>query len=289
MPPERHLDLRERLGLYARLIRLDKPIGTLLLLWPTLWALWIAGSGMPDLTVVAIFVAGTVLMRSAGCAMNDFADRDIDPHVRRTADRPLAAGLLRPKEALAVAGALSLIAFLLVLALNRLALGLSFVALFLAASYPFTKRFLALPQAYLGIAFGFGIPMAFAALLDDLPAICWWMLLANILWTVGYDTEYAMVDRDDDTRLGIRTSALLFGRHDVAAVAFCHAAFIVIMAGIGHAAGLGRGFIAGLAVAAALLAWQVWRIRHRERTACFKAFLQNNWVGAAVFAGILAG
>jgi 4-hydroxybenzoate polyprenyltransferase len=244
---------------------------------------------MPDLTVVAIFVAGTVLMRSAGCAMNDFADRDIDPHVRRTADRPLAAGLLRPKEALAVAGALSLIAFLLVLALNRLALGLSFVALFLAASYPFTKRFLALPQAYLGIAFGFGIPMAFAALLDDLPAICWWMLLANILWTVGYDTEYAMVDRDDDTRLGIRTSALLFGRHDVAAVAFCHAAFIVIMAGIGHAAGLGRGFIAGLAVAAALLAWQVWRIRHRERTACFKAFLQNNWVGAAVFAGILAG
>jgi 4-hydroxybenzoate polyprenyltransferase len=289
LPPERHLDLRERLGLYARLIRLDKPIGTLLLLWPTLWALWIAGSGMPDLTVVAIFVAGTVLMRSAGCAMNDFADRDIDPHVRRTADRPLAAGLLRPKEALAVAGALSLIAFLLVLALNRLALGLSFVALFLAASYPFTKRFLALPQAYLGIAFGFGIPMAFAALLDDLPAICWWMLLANILWTVGYDTEYAMVDRDDDTRLGIRTSALLFGRHDVAAVAFCHAAFIVIMAGIGHAAGLGRGFIAGLAVAAALLAWQVWRIRHRERTACFKAFLQNNWVGAAVFAGILAG
>ena len=289
LPPERHLDLRERLGLYARLVRLDKPIGTLLLLWPTLWALWIAGSGRPDLTVVAIFVTGTVLMRSAGCAMNDFADRDIDPHVRRTVDRPLAAGLLRPKEALAVAGALSLIAFLLVLALNRLALGLSFVALFLAASYPFTKRFLALPQAYLGIAFGFGIPMAFAALLDDLPAICWWMLLANILWTVGYDTEYAMVDRDDDTRLGIRTSALLFGRHDVAAVAFCHAAFIVIMAGIGHAAGLGRGFIAGLAVAAALLAWQVWRIRHRERTACFKAFLQNNWVGAAVFAGILAG
>lgn len=289
LPPGQQLGFRERLGLYARLVRLDKPIGTLLLLWPTLWALWIAGSGAPDLKVVAIFVAGTVLMRSAGCAINDFADRDIDPHVRRTADRPLAAGMLRAREALAVAGGLSLIAFLLVLALNRLAIGLSFVALFLAASYPFTKRFLALPQAYLGIAFGFGIPMAFAALLDDLPAICWWMLLANILWTVGYDTEYAMVDRDDDTRLGIRTSALLFGRHDVAAVAFCHAAFIVIMVGIGHAAGLGRGFIAGLAVAAALLAWQVWRIRHRERTACFKAFLQNNWVGAAVFAGILAG
>jgi len=288
LPPGRPLALRERLGLYARLVRLDKPIGALLLLWPTLWALWIASSGVPDLKVVAIFVAGTVLMRSAGCAMNDFADRDIDPHVRRTADRPLAAGLLRAREALAVAGGLSLIAFLLVLTLNRLAIGLSFVALFLAASYPFTKRFLALPQAYLGIAFGFGIPMAFAALLDDLPAICWWMLLANILWTVGYDTEYAMVDRDDDLKLGIRTSAILFGRHDVAAVALCHAGFIAIMAGIGQAAGLGKGFAAGLAVAGGLLAWQVWRIRHRERAACFQAFMHNNWVGAVVFAGILA-
>ena len=289
LPPQRHIDLRERLGLYARLIRLDKPIGTLLLLWPTLWALWIAGAGRPNLAVLAVFVAGTVLMRSAGCAMNDFADRDIDPHVRRTADRPLAAGLIRPKEALAVAALLSLIAFLLVLALNRLAVGLSFVALFLAGSYPFTKRFLALPQAYLGIAFGFGIPMAFAALLDQLPAVCWWMLLANILWTVGYDTEYAMVDRDDDLRLGIRTSAILFGRHDVAAVAFCHGAFIAIMAGIGRAEGLGTGFALALAVAGGLLAWQVWRIRHRERDACFQAFLQNNWVGAGVFAGIVVG
>jgi 4-hydroxybenzoate polyprenyltransferase len=289
LPPERHIDLRERLGLYARLVRLDKPIGTLLLLWPTLWALWIAGSGRPNLAVVAIFTAGTLLMRSAGCAINDFADRDIDPHVRRTADRPLAAGRIRPKEALAMAGVLSLIAFLLVLTLNRLTVGLSFVALFLAASYPFTKRFLALPQGYLGIAFGFGIPMAFAALLNELPAMCWWMLLANILWTVGYDTEYAMVDRDDDLRLGIRTSAILFGRHDVTAVAFCHAAFIAIMAGIGHAAGLGLGFMAALAVAGALLAWQIWRIRHRERDACFQAFLQNNRVGAVVFAGILAG
>ena len=286
-PAPLRMPMRERLALYARLVRLDKPIGTLLLLWPTLWALWIAGEGRPDWAVVAIFAAGTVLMRSAGCAINDFADRDFDPHVKRTEQRPLAARRISPKEALLVAAVLSLVAFLLILPLNALVIALSFPALFLAASYPFTKRFLALPQAYLGIAFGFGIPMAFAALDGTLPAICWWMLLAKIFWTIAYDTEYAMVDRDDDVRIGIRTSAILFGRYDIAAVAACHAAFVAIMAAIGTHAGLGAWYFAGLATAAVLAGWQVWHIRGRDRGACFRAFLHNNWVGAAVFAGLL--
>ncbi|MBI1394555.1 MAG: 4-hydroxybenzoate octaprenyltransferase [Betaproteobacteria bacterium] len=277
----------ERLALYARLVRLDKPIGTLLLLWPTLWALWVAGDGRPDWFVVLVFVIGTVLMRSAGCAINDFADRDFDPHVERTRERPLAAGRITPKEAIAVAAVLSLVAFLLILPLNRLVILLSFPALFLAASYPFTKRFFVLPQAYLGIAFGFGIPMAFAALLGNVPAVAWWMLLANVLWTVAYDTEYAMVDRDDDRALGIRTSALLLGDHDVAAVALCHAGFLALMAWCGTLAGLGLSFYAGLAVAGTMAGWQVWHIRTRDRADCFRAFRQNNWVGAAVFAGLL--
>ncbi|MBX9629932.1 MAG: 4-hydroxybenzoate octaprenyltransferase [Burkholderiales bacterium] len=278
----------ERLGLYARLVRLDRPIGILLLLWPTLWALWIAGGGRPDWVVVGIFVAGTALMRSAGCAINDWADRDFDPHVKRTQDRPLAARRISGTEALLVAGVLSLIAFLLILPLDRLVIQLSFVALFLAASYPFTKRFFALPQAYLGIAFGFGIPMAFAALQGSVPALGWWMLLANVLWTLAYDTEYAMVDRDDDVKLGIRTAALLFGRFDVAAVLLFHAGFVGIMAWLGWAAGLGAPYFAGLAVAAVLCAWQFRMIRGRTREGCFRAFLHNNWVGAAVFAGIAA-
>lgn len=278
----------ERLGLYARLVRLDRPIGILLLLWPTLWALWIAGAGRPDWTVVAIFVVGTALMRSAGCAINDWADRDFDPHVKRTQDRPLAARRISGTEALLVAAALSLIAYLLILPLDRLVIHLSFVALFLAASYPFTKRFFALPQAYLGIAFGFGIPMAFAALQGSVPALGWWMLLANVLWTLAYDTEYAMVDRDDDVKLGIRTAALLFGRFDVAAVMLFHSGFLAIMAWLGSAAGLGSPYFAGLAVAAVLCAWQFRMIRGRTRDGCFRAFLHNNWVGAAVFAGIAA-
>ncbi len=278
----------ERLVLYARLVRLDRPIGILLLLWPTLWALWIAGAGRPDWTVVAIFVAGTALMRSAGCAINDWADRDFDPHVKRTQDRPLAARRISGTEALLVAAALSLIAFLLILPLDRLVIQLSFVALFLAASYPFTKRFFALPQAYLGIAFGFGIPMAFAALQASVPAFGWWMLLANVLWTLAYDTEYAMVDRDDDVKLGIRTAALLFGRFDVVAVMLFHAGFLGIMAWLGWAAGLGSLYFAGLAAATVLCAWQFRMIRGRTREGCFRAFLHNNWVGAAVFAGIAA-
>lgn len=277
----------DRLGLYARLVRLDRPIGILLLLWPTLWALWIAGDGKPDWIVVAIFVAGTVLMRSAGCAINDWADRNFDPHVKRTQNRPLAARRISGAEALTVAAVLSLIAFVLILPLDRLVIELSFVALFLAASYPFTKRFFALPQAYLGIAFGFGIPMAFAALQGAVPALGWWMLLANILWTLAYDTEYAMVDRDDDAKIGIRTAALLFGRFDVAAVMLFHAGFLVLMVWLGQTAGFGAPYFAGLAVAAVLCAGQFRMIRSRTRDGCFRAFLHNNWVGAAVFVGIV--
>jgi 4-hydroxybenzoate polyprenyltransferase len=276
-----------RLWLYARLVRLDRPIGILLLLWPTLWALWIAGDGRPDWTVVAIFVLGTALMRSAGCAINDWADRDFDPHVQRTRDRPLAARRISGAEALLVAAALSLAAFLLILRLERLVIELSFVALFLAASYPFTKRFLALPQAYLGIAFGFGIPMAFAALQGRVPAVGWALLAANVLWTLAYDTEYAMVDRDDDVKIGIRTAAILFGRFDVAAVMLFHAAFIALMAGVGAAANLGTAYYAGVAVAAVLCAAQFRMIRERSRHGCFRAFLFNNWVGAALFGGLL--
>lgn len=277
-----------RLSLYVRLVRLDRPIGILLLLWPTLWALWIAGDGAPAWTVVAIFVVGTILMRSAGCAINDYADRDFDPHVERTRDRPLASRRVSGREALLIAGSLSLVSFLLILRLDPLVIELSFVALFLAASYPFTKRFFALPQAYLGIAFGFGIPMAFAALRGEVPAVGWVMLLANIAWTIAYDTEYAMVDRDDDRRIGIRTAAILFGPWDVVAVMACHAAFIGLMGVVGWMAGLGAAYFVGLGTAAALCAWQLAMIRDRTRSGCFRAFLHNNWVGAAVFAGVLA-
>ena len=282
------LTLRQRLGLYARLVRLDKPIGTLLLLWPTLWALWVAGEGRPAAGVVVIFCVGTLLMRSAGCAINDYADRDFDPHVKRTAGRPLAARRIAPREALAVAAVLSLAALALILPLNRLVLALSVPALFLAGSYPYTKRFLALPQAYLGLAFGFGIPMGFAAVQGALPPACWWMLAANVAWTVAYDTEYAMVDRDDDRSLGIRTAAILFGRADLAAVALCHTLFLALMTVTGGVAGLGPAYYAGLALSGVLAARQVWGIRGRDREACFRAFLHNNRVGAAVFAGVLA-
>ena len=283
-----HAPVVGRLALYARLVRLDRPIGILLLLWPTLWALWIAGNGAPAWPVVAIFVAGTALMRSAGCAINDYADRDFDPHVERTRDRPLASGRVSGREALLIAGGLSLVSFLLILRLDPLVIELSFVALFLAASYPFTKRFFALPQAYLGIAFGFGIPMGFAALRGEVPPVGWVMLAANIAWTVAYDTEYAMVDRDDDLRIGIRTAAILFGRFDVVAVMACHAVFILLMAVVGWMARLDAAYFVGLGVAAVLCAWQLRLIRDRSRAGCFRAFLHNNWVGAAVFAGVLA-
>ncbi len=279
------LTLRERLAEYEKLMRLDKPIGTLLLLWPTLWALWVAGEGRPSVLVVAIFVIGTVLMRSAGCVINDYADKDFDGHVERTRNRPLAARRVTPKEALWLAAGLAAVSFLLVLPLNTLTILMSVPAVFLAGSYPFTKRFLAIPQAYLGIAFGFGIPMAFAALQGEIPAVAWAMLVANVFWAVAYDTEYAMVDRPDDLKIGIKTSAITFGRFDVAAVMLCYVATLAILGWVGAVTGAGLAFVAGLVAAAGIMGYHYTLIRERDRAKCFKAFLHNNWVGAAIFAG----
>lgn len=280
------MSLSDKLPHYARLMRIDKPIGTLLLLWPTLWALWIAAEGWPPLYILAIFIAGTFLMRSAGCVINDYADRDFDGHVERTRNRPLATGVVSPGEALALAAVLSAAAFVLVLPLNTLTILLSVPALLLAGSYPFTKRFFAIPQAYLGIAFGFGIPMAFAAVTGTVPATGWLMLLANIFWAVAYDTEYAMVDRPDDLKIGIKTSAITFGRHDVLAVMLCYAAAFALLAVVGVLAGLGFAWYLGLVVACAIAGYHYTLIRARDRADCFKAFRHNNWVGGAIFAGL---
>jgi len=278
--------VKARLDAYEKLIRLDRPIGILLLLWPTLWGLWLARRGVPHPLLLWFFVLGTVLMRSAGCALNDFADRRFDAQVERTRDRPLATGAIRPWEALAVAAVLALVAFGLVLHLNTLTIQLSFAALAIAAVYPFLKRFFWMPQAWLGIAFGFGIPMAYAAQLGNVPPLAWALLAANVFWTIAYDTEYAMVDRDDDVRLGLRTSAILFGRHDVAAVMGFHVLFIAAMLAIGAWQKYGIFYHAGVAAAGALALWQYRLIRDRTREGCFKAFLHNNWIGAAIFAGI---
>ena len=280
------MTLTQRLGHYEKLMRLDKPIGILLLLWPTLWGLWLAAGGFPSLNVLAIFVLGTVLMRSAGCVVNDYADREFDPHVERTKNRPLAMRAVSTKEALLLAAGLSLVAFLLIQPLNRLTIELSFVALFLAASYPFTKRFFAMPQAYLGIAFSFGIPMAFAAQTGEVPFIAWLLMIANLLWVIAYDTEYAMVDKVDDLKIGIRTSAITLGRYDVAGVMLCHIAFLAAMVLIGLMQKLGVTYYASLALALGLILYQYRLIHDRDRAYCFKAFLHNNWVGATIFAGI---
>lgn len=277
----------DKLNAYERLMRLDKPIGILLLLWPTLWALWIAGEGRPEPIFVAIFTMGTILMRSAGCVMNDIADRKYDGHVERTQVRPLATGEVSVKEAVILAVVLSLIAFGFVLSLNPLTIKLSFCALFLAASYPLTKRFLAIPQAYLGIAFGFGIPMAFAALTGEVPSVAWLMLLANIFWALAYDTEYAMVDREDDLKIGIRSSAIFFGQRDVAMIMMCYAATLVLMAAVGYIVELHWKYYIGIAIAAIIALYHYTLIKNRERNACFKAFLHNNWFGAAIFLGFL--
>lgn len=281
-------NLRQRLDEYEKLMRLDKPIGILLLLWPTLWALWVASRGRPDWTIVWIFVVGTVLMRSAGCVINDYADRGFDPHVERTRSRPLATGAVSGTEALVLAAVLSLMAFGLVLFLNPLTIQLSIVALLLAATYPLTKRFFALPQAYLGIAFGFGIPMAFAAETGRLPQLAWIMLLANVFWALAYDTQYAMVDREDDIRIGIRSSARFFGRFDRHAIGICYLAMLLLLAWVGLRIHLHWPFYLGLLLAAAIAIYHLWLIRRRERAACFKAFLHNNWLGAAIFAGLAA-
>ena len=279
--------VRERLDLYERLMRLDKPIGILLLLWPTLWALWFSAYGSPDWMIVWVFVLGTVLMRSAGCVINDLADRDFDPHVARTKDRPLAARKVSKKEALVLFSALVILSFCLILPLrNAYVLALSVPALFLAASYPLTKRFLAVPQAYLGVAFGFGIPMAYAAHLETVPPVAWWLLAANVFWAIAYDTEYAMVDREDDLRIGIKTSAITFGRLDVAAVMACYAATFGLIAWVGWQLRMGAIFFGGIAIAVAISGYHFTLIRKREPAKCFKAFLHNNWVGACIFAGI---
>ena len=278
--------MMDRLWLYAKLVRLDKPIGTLLLLWPTLWALWIAADGKPSGKLLFIFAFGTLLMRSAGCAINDYADRDFDKHVARTQHRPLTSGKISATEALSVAAVLSVAAFLLVLQTNKLTVALSFPALFIAVSYPYTKRFFAIPQAYLGVAFGFGIPMAFAAQTGAVPLLAWALLLANIFWAVAYDTEYAMVDRNDDVKLGIRTAAILFGKHDVLAIMLCYGATLIILALVGLELGLSGAYYAGLAVAAGMAVYHYFLIRDRSREGCFKAFRHNNWFGGVIFVGL---
>ncbi len=279
-------DQPSRFVIYTRLMRLDKPIGILLLLWPMLWGLWFAAQGFPDWHILAIFVMGTILMRSAGCVMNDFADRKIDPHVERTKTRPMAIGLVSSREALLLAAGLSLIAFMLILPLNLLTIGLSVPALFLAASYPFTKRFFAMPQAYLGMAFSFGIPMAFAAQTGALPSIVWILMLANLFWVIAYDTAYAIVDKPDDLKIGIKTSAITLGQYDVTGVMVCHALFVALMIYIGQLQSMGMAYYAGLLVATGLMGYQYTLIRNRDRALCFKAFLHNNYVGMAVFTGI---
>ncbi|MDT3672291.1 MAG: 4-hydroxybenzoate octaprenyltransferase [Aromatoleum sp.] len=279
--------LSNRLPLYLRLMRLDKPIGILLLLWPTLWALWLAADGIPPLDVLVIFVLGTVLMRSAGCVINDYADRDFDGHVERTKQRPLVTRAVSVREALMLASGLAAVSFLLILPLDPLVIWLSVPALFLAASYPFMKRFFAIPQAYLGIAFGFGIPMGFAAVQGEVPTAAWLLLLANVFWAIAYDTEYAMVDRPDDLKIGIKTSAITFGRFDVAAVMLCYAATFGLIALVGVESGRGAFFFAGIAVAAGIAVYHYLLIRGRERAPCFKAFLHNNWVGFALFAALV--
>jgi 4-hydroxybenzoate polyprenyltransferase len=281
-------EIKQRLDLYEKLMRLDKPIGTLLLLWPTLWALWIATQGQPHWLLVWIFCLGTLLMRSAGCVINDYADRDFDPHVERTRTRPLAARTVSIREALTLAGVLIFCAFLLVLPIFRQVWWLALIAVFLAASYPFTKRFFALPQAYLGVAFGFGIPMAFAAVSGEVGPLGWTLLLANIFWALAYDTEYAMVDREDDLKIGIRTAAITFGRFDVAAVMLCYAATLAVLAAIGWQQRYGGWYYGGLALAAAIAGYHYTLIRERGRDGCFAAFRHNKWFGAAVFAGIVA-
>ncbi len=281
------MSFAQRLKEYALLMRLHRPIGIMLLLWPTLWGLWFAAEGLPDLRVFIVFVLGVVLMRSAGCVINDYADRDFDPHVARTRDRPIAAGRVSPHEALVLFAVLCLSAFALVLLMNRLTVALSLVAVFLAASYPFMKRYTHLPQFYLGAAFGWSIPMAFAAVTGAVPVIAWVLFVANVFWSVAYDTEYAMVDREDDLRIGVKSTAILFGAYDRTMVGMSHTLALLLLLVTGVTVGLGLLYYAGLAVAAGLAAYQQRLIRERKPEQCFKAFLHNNWFGAAVFAGLL--
>lgn len=275
-----------KFGQYWRLVRGDRPIGWLLLLWPTWWGLWVASEGMPSLWTLVVFSAGVWLTRSAGCVINDYADRWLDPHVERTKSRPLATGEVSGREALAVFAALMLVAFALVLTLNRLAVLMSVVGVLLAASYPYLKRYTYLPQVYLGMAFGWGIPMGFAAVRGEVPALAWLLYAANILWSTAYDTWYAMVDRDDDLRMGAKSTAILFGDLDLVVQGILYALVFFTLALVGQRAGLGVYYWGGLAVAVALVAYEFVIARKRERAVCFKAFLHNHWVGLAIFAGL---
>ena len=286
-----------RLALYLNLIRWDRPAGTYLLLWPTLAALWIAARGFPGWHLLIVFTAGTFLMRSAGCALNDVADREFDKHVKRTAQRPVTSGAVSVKEALWLGAALALAAFALVLTCNAETIVWSIAALLVSVVYPFTKRFLAMPQAVLGVAFSFGIPMAFAAvegrdswhaadIVSVVPELGWWLLFANLFWVLAYDTEYAMVDRDDDLKIGIQTSAITLGRFDVSAVMAFYAIYLAAWAWLGASAGLGRIFLAGMVGAALLSIWHYTLIRARTREGCFRAFRLNHWLGFTVFAAV---
>jgi 4-hydroxybenzoate polyprenyltransferase len=277
-----------RLPDFLLLMRLDKPIGIFLLLWPTLWGLWIANEGWPGIHLLTVFVLGVVLMRSAGCVMNDFADRNFDAHVERTQDRPIATGRIHPKEALLFCGILSLLAFALVMTTNLLTVQLSFAAILIAFSYPFMKRFTYMPQVFLGIAFAWGIPMAFAATSQSIPLVAWLLMTAAIVWTVVYDTEYAMVDREDDIRLGLKSTAILFGDLDRLMIAILQFVFIGTMLLLHRHLELGWYFNLSLVAAALLMFYQQTLIRKRERLKCFKAFLNNHWVGLAIFVGFVA-
>lgn len=279
---------KQRLRAYALLMRLDRPIGTLLLLWPTLWALWMASAGRPDIWVAVVFVLGVFLMRSAGCVINDYADREIDPFVERTRQRPLASGLVSPREALVLFAVLCLLAFGLVLTLNRLTIELSVVGALLAISYPFMKRHTYLPQVYLGLAFGWAVPMAFAAQTGDVPPLAWLLLIATVLWATAYDTMYAMVDRPDDLRIGVKSTAILFGESDRVIIGIIQAMMVGVLLIIGQRAELGKFYFMGVLVATVLMGYQQYLIRHRDGMGCFKAFLNNNWVGIVIFAGLAA-
>jgi len=275
-----------RLELYWRLMRLDKPIGIFLLLWPALWALWLAGNGKPDVLVSVVIVTGVVLMRAAGCVINDYADRDFDPHVKRTKLRPIAAGLVTPKEALWLFVVLCLVSFGLVLLTNPVTIALSVPGAFLAASYPFMKRYTYLPQAYLGLAFGWAVPMTFAAQTGGIPWVAWELYFATILWALVYDTMYAMVDREDDLKIGVKSTAILFGDLDRVLIAMLQTFVLLILFSVGKQSGLGMLYFLGLLIAAGLAAYQQFLIRERDPVNCFKAFLNNHWFGAAVFGGL---
>ncbi len=280
---------RSRLSLYLDLIRWDRPAGWLLLLWPSLAALWFAADGFPGWHLIVVFTLGTILMRSAGCCVNDVADRDFDRHVKRTARRPVTSGALSVKEALVFGAVLALAAFALVLTTNMATILWSFAALAVSLVYPYAKRFVSVPQAVLGVAFSFGIPMAFAAVRGEVPAFAWWLLLANLFWVLAYDTEYAMVDRDDDLKIGMKTSAITFGRFDVAAVMLSYAIYLSAWTLAGMSRALGVVFFVAVALAVAQAAWHWWLIRERTRDGCFKAFRVNHWLGFTVFAGVVAG